>query len=305
MMGDPGFEMPDLAGIRNQEIPMTALRDQMAQEMTLRGLGVATHDIYVRRVAALARHFGKAPDKLTPEQLRGYFIHRRQHVKPKTLVVDYAAIRFLYVHVLDRPSMLEHIPRPKSNKRSKLPLVLSREEVCQLIAAAPKARDRAMLMLMYGAGLRVSEVVRLRARDVDGKQRILRIHESKGQRSRVVMLDEQLLAALRAWWKARPTIAANDYLFPGFKGRAALTTTSVGNRVRAVAKRTAIKKQVHPHALRHSFATHLLGQGEDVRTVQVLLGHSSIETTALYLTLSTELITRTRSPLAGLELSDS
>lgn len=284
---------------------MTALRDRMAQELALRGNCTGTQDIYLRRVAALARHFGKTPDELTPEQLREYFLHRSQRVKPKTLIVDHAAIRFLYVHVLKRPSMLEDVPRPKSNRPSKLPVVLSREEVCLLIAAAPKARDRAMLMLMYGAGLRVSEVVRLRARDVDSKQRILRIHESKGQRSRIVMLDDELLAALRAWWKARPTVAGNDYLFPGHKGRAALTTTSVGNMVRAAVGRTTIKKRAHPHSLRHSFATHLLEQGEDVRTVQVLLGHSSIQTTALYLTLSTELITKTRSPLGGLGLRGS
>jgi site-specific recombinase XerD len=257
------------------------------------------------RVATLARHFNRPPDELSPAQIREFFILRSQHLKDKTLAVDYAAFRFLYDHVLDRPWMLKSVPIPKVKRRSTMPVVLSREEVQQLIAAAPKTRDRAVIMLMYGAGLRVSEVVRLRTRDVDSEQHILRIHESKGQRSRIVMLDDELLAALRAWWKARPAIACNDYLFPGFNGRAALTTASVRNIVKAAAKRTTIKKRVHPHCLRHSFATHLLEQGEDVRTVQVLLGHSSIEATALYLTLSTEMITRTRSPLACLQFSDS
>ena len=298
--GDPDLEMPECTGIRNQESPMTALRDRMLQELILRGYSESTQTVYLSRVSKCARHFNRAPDRINQAELRDYFAVLLQGLKSQTAVADYAALGFFFTHVLKRPWVLKNVPKPRG-ARPAVPTLLSRAEVKRLIAAARTARHRAIMMLMYGGGLRVSEVVALRGRDIDSQRGVIHIHESKREVSRVVMLSEELVRALRCWWRARPRLEGNDLLFPGGRhGESNFTTSAIGKMIRTAAKRAGIEKRVYPHLLRHCFATHLLEAGADVRTVQVLLGHSNIKTTARYLTLSTDRLSRVPSPLSGL-----
>jgi integrase/recombinase XerD len=276
------------------------LRTRMQRELDLCGLAESSQRVYLSAIARMARHFGKSPALLTTRDVQEYWITLRRRLHPNGLGVQHAALRFLYDRVLKRPWVIKDLPAPGCTVT--VPAILSRDEVLSLIRATRTLRNRAIIMLMYGAGLRVSEVLRLRARDVDSRRGVISIHESKYRRSRCVMLGRELLVALRAWWKVRPNICNSDLFFPGARNGRALTDVCVRWVVRTTARRAAIDKRVHPHTLRHCFATHLLEDGVDIRTVQVLLGHTSIQTTTRYLTLSTKHLAITRSPLDALNL---
>jgi integrase/recombinase XerD len=278
---------------------MSDLRARMVRELGLAGHANSTQALYLGAVARMARHFNKSPDLLTTHHIQDYWLLLRKRLQPTTLASQRAALRFFYARVLKRPWVVKELPKPRVVPR--IPVILSRDEVRSLICAARGLRNRALIMLMYGAGLRVSEALRLGAHDVDSKRQVITIRESKYRRSRCVMLSQQLLHTLRAWWKARPDIG-HDLFFPGARGVVPLTDVAVRWIVRTTAKRAGIAKSIHPHTLRHCFATHLLEDGVDIRTVQVLLGHAQLETTSRYLTLSTRHLATTRSPLDSLDL---
>jgi integrase/recombinase XerD len=227
-------------------------------------------------------------------EIRQFLLHlmREKKASPSTVNVYGAALQFLYKVTLRRPQETAEIPKMKIPMR--LPVVLSGTEVERLLAALPAKKHRAIVMLAYGAGLRVSEVVKLRVEDIDAKRMVLHIHDTKGGRERDVMLSPVLLRALRDYWKvARPS---GPTLFPGRATGRPLTRAAVHRAVVKAAQRAGIDKRISPHTLRHCFATHLLEAGTDLRTVQVLLGHASLRSTMTYLHLTTARLTTLRSP---------
>ncbi len=264
---------------------MTELRQRMLQDLRIRNLSPGTQENYVRAVAAFARHFGRSPAVLGPEEIRAWQVHLVQDrgVSWSTLNIAVCALRFLYRFTLDRDWVIDHIPYAKREK--KLPVVLSPAEVHQFLAAVTNPKHRAVLLVLYAAGLRVSEATRLGVDDVDSRRMVLRVRAGKGKKDRYVPLTERLLGELRAYWRlARP----RPLLFPGGKARQPIGRRTVGRVCGAVCRRAGLQKRVAPHTLRHSYATHLLEAGVDVRTIQMILGHGSLRTTCTYTHVSDE-----------------
>ena len=279
---------------------MTPLRRRMIDDMTLRNFTEATIDAYVRCVARFATHFHSSPDLLGREHVRSYLLHllNEQHVSHSYYKLTRCALRFFYRQTLGRddvPASLAPVKQPRS-----LPVVLGPDELVRFFAAIKNLKHRALLMTAYAAGLRISEVARLRVADIDSARMVIRVRHGKGQKDRYVMLSPRLLEVLRAYWKAaRPS----DFLFPGAAPDQPLTTGSV-RKVCSRARRAAgLDKQVTVHTLRHSFATHLLESGTDLRTIQVLLGHHSFNTTARYVHVATASLPSTQSPFDRLDLA--
>lgn len=273
---------------------MTPLRQRMLEELELRGLSPKTTKIYIDCVARFARYFGKSPEKLGPEEVRTYLlylIHERK-VALGTYTQSLAALRFLYRWVLKRGDVAQDIRGPK--KSHHLPVVLSFDEVHRFFAAIPSFKHRTLLMLAYAAGLRLSEAARVRVSDIDSERMVLRVVQGKRKKDRYTVLSPLLLQMLRNYyWAARP----KDYLFPG-RGKTGVVSASVIQHACIEARaRAGLGKEVTPHTLRHSFATHLLEAGTDLRVIQELLGHASPRTTAIYTHVSTQLIGKTKSPL--------
>lgn len=273
---------------------MTPLRQRMIEALELRGLTPKTVRIYVDCVARFARHFGKSPEKLGPEDVRTYLlylIHERK-VAWGTYKQALAALRFLYRWVLEQGEVVQDIRAPRPERR--LPVVLSFEEVHQFFAAIPSFKHRTLLMFAYAAGLRVAEAARVRVSDIDSQRMVIRVVQGKRKKDRYTILSPLLLQMLRHyWWAARP----KDYLFPG-RGKDGVVRSSTVQRACIDAAHTAgLGKEVTPHTLRHSFATHLLEAGTDLRIIQELLGHASPRTTAIYTHVSTRLIGQVKSPL--------
>jgi site-specific recombinase XerD len=277
---------------------MTALRQRMIADLRIRNYSPRTIACYTQRVGAFARHFGKSPTELGPEHIRTY-----QTVLVETKRTSWTlfnqtvcALRFLYGTTLQRPGVIEQIPFPRQPKR--LPVVLSRAEVARFFAAVPNLKHRTVLMTMYAAGLRLSEALRLRVSDVDGGRQCLRVAQGKGQKDRYTLLPPTLLQQLRAYWKAtRPA----SWLFPGRRPDQPLTMSAIQRGCGPAARRAGLAKRVSTHTLRHCFATHLLEAGTDLRTIQQLLGHKSLGTTAVYLHVASarERRLRTTDLLAG------
>lgn len=273
---------------------MGRLRDKMTGDLKLRGLSSNTRTTYLNCAAVFARHYAKSPEVLGREQVRDFLLHLvdQRKVKPSTYNVYGAALKFLYVHTLERPEEVAWIGRMKV--RQPLPSILSAEEVERLLAALGSLKMQAIVMAAYGAGLRVSEVCRLRVEDIDSQRMLIVVNRGKGDKSRHTLLPRRLLELLRAYWKqARPT---GPELFPGPKPGSVVCRDTVGKALKLAAQRAQIKKRVTPHLLRHSFATHLLEAGTNLRTLQVLLGHASVRTTVRYAQVSPKLIQETRSP---------
>jgi integrase/recombinase XerD len=273
---------------------MTKLRRRMIEDMELRNLAPKTIEVYVQRVAAFARHYGRSPEALGPDEVRSYLIHlvQERHVSWSYYNQTVAALRFLYEVTLERQGVLQRIRCPKLPK--KLPTVLSPDEVTRVFAAVASVKHRAILMTAYAAGLRVSEVATLRVDDIDSGRMVLRVRQGKGRKDRYVMLSPRLLAVLREYWKAaRPS----DWLFPGDVPGRPLTEASVQRVCVRAARDAGLDKHVTVHTLRHSFATHLLEAGTDIRTIQVLLGHRNLKTTAIYTHVSQAAVEATQSPL--------
>jgi site-specific recombinase XerD len=273
---------------------MTELRARMLEDLRVRNYSPKTERIYVDCVAAFARHFGRSPDVLGREEIRAYLIHLREHRKLSWSSFNQAvsALRFLYRHTLGREEMVPHIPYPRTE--SKLPVVLSPEEVRGFLAAIGNVKHRAALMTAYAAGLRASEVVALRTHDIDSKRMVIHVRQGKGRKDRTVMLSAQLLELLRKYVRA---VRPGEWLFPGEVPARPLAVRSLQKACENARRSCDLQKHVTVHTLRHSFATHLLEAGTDLRVIQTLLGHGSVKTTQRYTHVSTLRLRNVRSPL--------
>jgi site-specific recombinase XerD len=278
---------------------MTALRRRMIEDMTLRNFAPRTIKAYVERVADFARHFGISPEHLGPDQIRAYLLHlvQERRISWSYFNQTRSALRFLYRVTLGRDWVVEGIVCPKQPR--KLPVVLSLDEMAQFFAAIINLKHRAILMTAYAAGLRVSEVVELQCDDIDSRRMVIRLRQAKGRKDRYVMLSPRLLSILRCYWKV---VRPKGYLFPGRHPDRPIAPRTVQLVCQTALSVSGLKKRVSPHTLRHSFATHLLEGGTDLRTIQILLGHRSLSTTARYLHVATAALRSTRSPLDRLDL---
>ena len=276
---------------------MTPLRQRMIEDMRIRNYSEYTIAAYVSAVYRLANHYHRSPDKLGREEIRAFLVDLAEQKKVTWPYYKQvlASLRFFYRHVLRRGEVVEDVRGPRPEKR--LPVVLSVQEVARFFKAIPSLKHRTILMLAYGAGLRIGEAVQIRVSDIDRQRKVIRVQQGKGKKDRYTLLSPALLEILdRYCWAARP----EDLLFTTrFKDRP--ITDSTVQRVCIQARHEAgIDKRISPHTLRHSFATHLLEAGTDLRVIQVLLGHASPKTTAIYTHVSTALIGKTISPLDAL-----
>ena len=281
--------------------PISPLRQRMIEDMAIRRMSLGTQRAYLSAVSKFSQHFRCSPDKLSYEDVRAWQLHLVQSgLATGAVNAQITALRFFFRVTLgqrDAPEMIPLARRPE-----KLREVLTPEEVARLIEAAPGPKYRAALSLAYGAGLRVSEVIGIKVADIDSERMVLRIENGKGGRDRLAKLSPLLLDELRAWWRAsKPQV----YLFPS--RMSAFDHISARQFTRAcqtAATRARLGKRVNPHMLRHSFATHLLDAGVDVRIIQVMLGHKKLSTTAIYAAVSPRLIQTTKSPFEALVLKD-
>ena len=277
---------------------MTPLRQRMIEDMQLRNLAPATQRNYIHYVADFAKYFGKSPEVLDLEAVRQYQLHliNEKKLSPESVNQYISAVKFLYLHTLEMPWTNEYFPRVR--RPSKLPVILSGEELMQFFDHVPSLKYRAALMTCYGAGLRVSEVVALKISDIDCQRKLIRVEQGKGKKDRYAMLSPWVLEVLRRYWYAtRP----KHWLFPSWRPERHLCAGSLQTACREAAIRSGLRKRVTPHLLRHSFATHLLESGTGIRIIQVLLGHSRIDTTAHYAAVSPQVVAATVSPLDALD----
>jgi integrase/recombinase XerD len=276
---------------------MTPLRQRMIDDMRMRNLSDHTVEAYVRAVAKYAKHFGKSPEQLDRKHVREYLLLLVRGGASWSLYNQVrCALHFFYRVCLGKDWPREEIVCAKIPKR--LPVVLSRDEVRQFFAPIKRIKTRAMLMTLYAAGLRVSELVHLKIDDIDSKRMVIRVQQGKGQKDRYVMLSSVLLDLLREYWKEhKPT----NWLFPSLDPNKPLDRGVVGFLCESATRQAGLRKNVTPHTMRHTFATHLLEAGTDIRTIQALLGHRSLRTTALYTCVSPEKVIATRRPLDTLE----
>lgn len=281
---------------------MTPLRQRMLEDMQLRNLALGTQKHYIAHVAAFARYFGKSPDQLDPEAVRQYqlYLLQERKVSVETINTCVSALKFFYLVTLEMPWTKEYFSYAR--RPTRLPIVLSQEEVLAFFDYVPSLKYRAALMVCYAAGLRVSEAVSLKISDIDSQRMLIRVEQGKGAKDRYAMLSPRLLDVLRRYYRAaRPT----DYLFPSWRQNRHLSAACLQIACREAAARAGIAKRMTVHTLRHSFATHLLEQGTDTRIIQVLLGHSRIDTTARYTAVSPQIIGGTVSPLDRLGMQPS
>ena len=273
---------------------MTPLRQRMIADMQLRNLAPATQRQYIHYVASYASYYGTSPEKLDLEAIRQYELYLLQERKlsPESINTFVSAVKFLYLVTLEMPwgdALFPRLRRPH-----KLPVVLSPDEVRQFFEHVPGLKHRAALMTCYGAGLRISEAVALKISDIDSKRMLIRVEQGKGAKDRYVMLSPRLLALLRTWCRAgRPQY----WLFPSWRPTKHLSAGTLQRVCREASRALGFSKRITAHTLRHSFATHLLEAGADLRIIQVLLGHTRIDTTARYTSVSPQVVAATLSPL--------
>ena len=281
---------------------VTPLRQRMIDDMRMRKLEHKTQAAYIRAVRKLAAFLGRSPDTATVEDLRRFQLHLvDQGTSPITLNATITGLKFFFDVTLDRGELMAKM-QPVRVPRT-LPVVLSRDEVARLIAAAPNLKYQTALSIAYGAGLRASEVIALKVGDIDSQRMTLRVEQGKGRKDRYAMLSPVLLERLRAWWRvghAQGKMLPGGWLFPGLNPMDPLTTRQLNRAIHAAAEAAQIDKRVSMHTLRHSFATHLLEQKVDIRVIQVLLGHKKLETTSIYTHVATEILREVISPLESL-----
>jgi integrase/recombinase XerD len=283
------------------------LRHRMIEDMTARGLGPESHKSRLRAFKRFAAWLQRSPDTATADEVRLFQLHlAKVGVGTVTRNATMTGLRFLFRYTMRRHDLAAEIFHLKEPQ--KVPLILDSGEAARLLAMAGKLRDRLLLSLGYGAGLRAGEVVRLRVKHIDSAQMIIHVQQAKGKKDRLVMLSPETLVMLRAWWKVRPKRGDDGVpmqerlLFPGRKLGAPLSVHQLNNIFHRVAKAAGITKAVNLHSLRHSFATHLYDRHVDIRTIQALLGHDKLETTARYARVATGLISAVESPLDQLSL---
>ncbi len=283
---------------------MTRLRKLMLDELQRRNYAQNTVRAYIHAIEDFAKYFHRSPDRLGPEHIREYQVHlfRDCKLSPATIEGRTAALRFLFVKTLRRPYLPDHIPFPKRQRR--MPMVLSQEEVARLIASARNLMHRTMLMMLYATGLRRAELCHLKVCDIDSERMVIHVRQGKGGRDRDVLLTPKLLETLREYWR---WMKPKTYLFPGtvnnWRADVPITEKIVWTAVAEAAKHAGVSKHVSPHTLRHSFATHMLEAGADLRTIQVLLGHAKLADTTVYLHLSRRHLQAVPSPLETIEVS--
>jgi site-specific recombinase XerD len=278
----------------------------MLEELERRNYSEATTRCYIRTVEDFSRRFKCSPDGLGPEHIREYQaeLFKKRKLSPATVTQRLAALRFFYSKTLKKTWSIAETPYPK--KAFHLPSILSREEVARLIDAALTPYHRTLLMTLYATGVRRAELTHLKVSDIDSQRMVIHVQGGKGRKDRDVMLSAKLLEVLREHWRGlrhKPSA----WLFPGNRwhtGDTPITTKVVWNACKEAAQRAGLQKDVHPHTLRHCFATHLLEAGADLRTIQMLLGHRDLEETTIYLHLSERHLSATASPLDSLELKD-
>jgi integrase/recombinase XerD len=264
--------------------PISPLRQRLIEDMTMRRFSPETQRNYLRDVGRFATWLGRSPHTATAEDVRRFQIEQREAGVPApTMNSIVAALRFLFTHTLDRPGLARKLVRTAHAR--KIPVVLTQPEVKRLLDATTCLKHQAALSVAYGAGLRVGEVSALKVCDIDSKRMLLRIERGKGGRYRNAMLPEGLLVLLREWWRAgrqQGVLHADGWLFPGQNATVPISTRQLYRVVVQAAEAADIAKRVGPHTLRHSFATHLLEDGVDIRVIQALLGHAKLNTTAFY-----------------------
>ncbi len=288
-----------------QSTAETPLRGRMIADMSARNLGPASQTSHLRACKRFAAWLGRSPETATPDDVRDF---QRHLIESGTSICTrnqtMTGVKFLFRVTLRRHDLAAEIFHLK--EPVKVPLVLSRNEVKRILLMAPGLKARVMLSLAYGCGLRAGEVVRLRVGDIDGEQEIIRIVQSKGRKDRNVMLPVDILGLLRDWWKERPTgqdtgVAGPErVLFPGYRGKH-LSARQISRLFKQAARAAGVAKPVTLHTLRHSFATHLLERGVDIRIIQALLGHTKLTTTARYASVATGMISAVESPLDELK----
>ena len=273
----------------------TPLRRRMLEDMQIRNLADNTQTSYVQQVSRFARHFDESPETLGPEQIRTYqvYLTNERKLAPGSILIAVCALRFLYNVTLHKDWDFDLvIPAPK--KPNTLPLILSAEEVLLFLNCVSRHKARIVLTVCYAAGLRISEAIALKPTDIDSKRMTIRVDQGKGHKDRYVMLSERLLELLRQWYRAaRPKL----WLFPGAIPGRHITRAGVEDACTKARQRSGLTKHVTPHSLRHAFAVHLLESGTDLRTIQLLMGHRSLSTTARYLRIATSKVCSTTSPL--------
>jgi integrase/recombinase XerD len=278
---------------------ISPLRQRMLDDMNVRRFSRETQRNYIRDVGRFATFLRRSPDTATPDEVRQFQIEQREAGIPTpTMNSIVSALRFFFTQTIDRPDLSRKLVRVAHPRN--LPLVLSRDEVARLLRATTTVKYQAALSVAYGAGLRVAEVAALKVTDVDSERMLLRVERGKGGRYRNAMLPADLLTLLREWWKVgrqQGVMRPQGWLFPGQDPVRPVSTRHLHRIVVEAAQRAEITKRVGPHTLRHSFATHLLEDGVDVRVIQVLLGHVKLETTALYTKVATRTVRAVISPL--------
>ncbi|MBI1788119.1 MAG: site-specific integrase [Acidobacteria bacterium] len=274
---------------------MSPLRQRMAEDMRRRNFSTETQRAYVHYIAEYAKYFGVSPDQLGPEAIREYQLHLSDERKmsPESVNCFTSAAKFLYLQTLELPWSHAYFQRSRVPER--LPVVLSAAEVSQFFEAIGILKHRAALMTCYGAGLRISEAVSLKMADIDSQRMVLRVEQGKGAKDRYTGLSTRLLTVLREYWRQqRPP---DPWLFPAIKTHKHISPATLQQVCREAAHLAGLDKRITAHTLRHSFATHLLENGEDIRVIQVLLGHRRIDTTARYTSVTMGKIAATTSPL--------
>jgi site-specific recombinase XerD len=277
---------------------MTLLRQRMLEDMQLRNFSTGTQRSYIHYVEAFANYYKTNPEQLGLDEIRNYKLHllEERKLSPQSINCFISAVRFLYAETLEMPWNWEQFPRLKTPQT--LPVVLSANEVMEFFRCVGILKHRVILMLCYGSGLRIEEAVSLKVGDIDSQRMLVAVRRGKGNKDRYTVLSGRLLLLLREYWKIqRP----KDWLFPAIKEGRHIQQGTIQQVCREACQMAGILKRVTPHTLRHSFATHLLESGTDTRAIQVMLGHSRIDTTARYTAVTPQTVGRTRSPLDRLQ----
>jgi len=272
----------------------------MIEDMQIRNLTQHTQRAYVEQVIRFARHFRKSPEHLGPAEIRTYLLYLAQdkRLAASSIIVAVSALRFFYTVTLKRAWVVED-DIPTGRQAKKLPVVLSQDEVARFLAAVDNLKHRVILTVCYATGLRISEAVRLTPAAIDSQRMVIRVEQGKGRKDRYVMLPPRLLDMLRDYWRRTHP---GQWLFPGDRPGQPICPLTINHTCREVRLRCGVGKPVTPHALRHAFAVHLLEAGTDLRTIQLLLGHRNLGTTARYLMIATSKVCATVSPLESLHV---
>jgi integrase/recombinase XerD len=282
---------------------MTPLRQRFIEDLRVRGLAPTTQRSYIHYVAEYAKYFNRSPELLDCEAIHQYLVYLTEERKwsAETINGCVSALKQLYLKTLEMPWTDEYFPHVK--RATRLPVVLGQEEMLLFFDHVSGLKNRAALMVCYGAGLRISETLALKVSDIDSGRMLIRVEQGKGQIDRYAMLSVRLLEVLRRYWRICHPGPGNpeDYLFPSWRANRHMSTTSLQIACREAGLRSGLRKRITVHGLRHAFATHLLENGTDLRSIQVLLGHERVDTTARYTRVSPRVIAATVSPLDRLD----